>query len=91
MYFTFYQWLDCNNNFEPISGATAQNYTAIDNGNYAVVVNENGCIDTSACTAILISSPSRRALTFAVCCFAVSPGRTLPQRWPRQTLEIADC
>jgi hypothetical protein len=29
-----------------------QSFTAIANGNYAVEITENGCIDTSACTAI---------------------------------------
>jgi len=44
-----YQWVDCNNNFSPILGATNQNYTAIANGDYAVIVANNFCIDTSAC------------------------------------------
>ncbi|HTN47031.1 MAG TPA: SBBP repeat-containing protein [Flavipsychrobacter sp.] len=46
-----YQWLDCNNNFMPIPGATSATYTAIANGSYAVKVTSlaNGCSDTSAC------------------------------------------
>ncbi|KXJ04314.1 hypothetical protein AC249_AIPGENE3232, partial [Exaiptasia diaphana] len=44
-----YQWLDCNDNFSVISGATSQSYTATANGNYAVIVTENGCSDTSTC------------------------------------------
>lgn len=44
-----YQWLDCNDNFSVIPGATSQSYTATANGNYAVVVTENGCSDTSTC------------------------------------------
>ena len=47
-----YQWLDCNNNFAAISGATNQSYTATANGNYAVQVTYNGCTDTSACYTI---------------------------------------
>lgn len=46
-----YQWLNCSNNLS-ISGATAQNYTAIANGNYAVKVTQNGCSDTSVCVVI---------------------------------------
>ncbi len=48
-----YQWLDCTNGYALISGATAQSYTAIANGDYAVEVTINGCTDTSACQTIL--------------------------------------
>lgn len=47
-----YQWLDCNNNYAVINGATNQDFTATVNGNYAVQLTENGCIDTSACVEI---------------------------------------
>jgi hypothetical protein len=44
-----YQWLNCVGN-TLISGANSQSYTAIANGDYAVVVaNQQGCMDTSAC------------------------------------------
>jgi uncharacterized repeat protein (TIGR03803 family) len=49
-----YQWLDCGNGFQPISGATGQTYTPLVSGNYSVLVNENNCSDTSACTFVLI-------------------------------------
>ncbi len=47
-----YQWVDCDNNFAVISGATGQTFTPTVNGNYAVIVSENGCSDTSICYAI---------------------------------------
>ena len=47
-----YLWLNCDNNFAPISGATGQSFTATSNGNYAVQLTQNGCVDTSACVAI---------------------------------------
>lgn len=47
-----YQWLDCNNSYQTISGETAQNYTPDYNGSFAVEVTENGCTDTSACVLI---------------------------------------
>jgi uncharacterized repeat protein (TIGR03803 family) len=47
-----YQWLDCNNAFAPISGAILQSYTATANGNYAVLITQGNCSDTSACIAI---------------------------------------
>lgn len=47
-----YQWIDCDNNNEMISGATEQSFTATQNGNYAVIVSENNCTDTSLCYAV---------------------------------------
>ena len=47
-----YQWLDCNDNMSEIDGETSQSYTASADGNYAVQITENGCVDTSACTEI---------------------------------------
>lgn len=44
-----YQWVDCDNSFSEISGATSQSYTATENGHYACVITENGCTDTSTC------------------------------------------
>lgn len=47
-----YQWLDCDNGYALITGATSQNYTATTNGNYAVEVTNGVCTDTSACVNI---------------------------------------
>ncbi len=47
-----YQWLDCNNSYAVIPGATAQNFMAPANGSYAVQLNFAGCLDTSACVVI---------------------------------------
>jgi hypothetical protein len=47
-----YQWLNCDNSFLPISGATTQTFAATSNGNYAVKVSKSGCADTSVCTEI---------------------------------------
>lgn len=44
-----YQWVNCNNNFQPISGATQANFTPTVSGNYAVVISSNGCTETSVC------------------------------------------
>ncbi|MEJ6694373.1 MAG: T9SS type A sorting domain-containing protein, partial [Chitinophagales bacterium] len=48
-----YQWLDCDNSNATIPGETGQSYTAVANGNYAVELTENGCIDTTACVNII--------------------------------------
>jgi len=47
-----YQWLDCNNGFAPISGATSQAFVPTINGTYAVEVTINGCADTSTCYTV---------------------------------------
>jgi hypothetical protein len=44
-----YQWVDCNNGFAAVGGATAQNFSPAADGSYAVIVTVNGCSDTSAC------------------------------------------
>ncbi|MEJ5263988.1 MAG: T9SS type A sorting domain-containing protein [Bacteroidales bacterium] len=47
-----YQWVDCNNNYSPIVGAVNQSFTPTVNGNYAVIVTQGMCSDTSVCTPI---------------------------------------
>ena len=47
-----YQWIDCNNANAPIAGATNQSYTALSTGNYAVIITEASCSNTSTCTPI---------------------------------------
>ncbi len=47
-----YQWLDCNNNYSVIIGATSKSYIATANGDYSVEVTHNSCIDTSLCIPI---------------------------------------
>lgn len=43
-----YEWVDCDNNYQPV-GVTTQQFTASANGNYAVIVDNGTCADTSAC------------------------------------------
>jgi len=50
-----YQWIDCNNNFSEIAGATQSIYTPDITGSYAVEVTQNGCADTSACLNITVT------------------------------------
>ena len=48
----FYQWLDCDNGYSTITGETGQSFTANTNGNYAVEVTQNSCVDTSTCYSV---------------------------------------
>ena len=48
-----YRWLDCDNNFLPVSGQTNKSiYPADSLNNYALRIDLNGCIDTSNCFEI---------------------------------------
>ena len=47
-----YQWVDCSNNYQPINGETDQVFIAYANGDYALIVTENNCADTSDCVTI---------------------------------------
>lgn len=47
------QWLDCNNGYAEIPGATGTQFTPALDGSYAVEVTENGCTDTSACYTVV--------------------------------------
>lgn len=77
-----YQWLDCNNNFLPISGATNQQYIPLISGNYAVEITDGFCVDTSSCYSttgigimenetelpfIIYPNPSQRKFTINLC------------------------
>ncbi|MFC1733848.1 SBBP repeat-containing protein, partial [candidate division KSB1 bacterium] len=44
-----YQWVYCNNNFAIIPGEANQSFTTYKSGKFAVIVNQNGCTDTSSC------------------------------------------
>ena len=45
-----YQWIDCDNDYMVIDGATAADYTPESgSGNFAVIVNQGECSDTSDC------------------------------------------
>lgn len=46
---TTYQWLDCENNFAPINGATNPLFTYYRSGSYAVQLTQYDCTDTTDC------------------------------------------
>jgi hypothetical protein len=49
-----YKWLNCTNGNSTIAGEISQQYITSITGNYAVIVSQNGCSDTSLCTNISI-------------------------------------
>mgnify|MGYP006072075565 CR=1 FL=1 len=53
---TTYQWINCDSNNAIIAGATNQGYRPTMSGNYAVIITEGACIDTTACENFIIKS-----------------------------------
>lgn len=49
---TSYQWIDCTNGNQIISGANSISYLATQSGEYAVIVTSDDCVDTSDCVTV---------------------------------------
>lgn len=64
-----YQWVNCDNNNSPISGATYQEFSATANGSYAVIVTQGFCSDTSACQQITTVGMSPEQSTAGISIF----------------------
>ncbi|MCH2234625.1 MAG: T9SS type A sorting domain-containing protein [Crocinitomicaceae bacterium] len=85
-----YQWMKCENDFT-IPGATNQTYIASTAGEYAVIVTENGCTDTSSC--VFISSVGITDTDFE---FSIFPNPTNSkiilsfENPSRRTIEVLD-
>lgn len=47
-----FQWIDCNNANAIIPGETNPTFTAVEPGNYAVIISAGSCQDTSSCQSI---------------------------------------
>ncbi|MFK7784716.1 MAG: choice-of-anchor tandem repeat GloVer-containing protein, partial [Crocinitomicaceae bacterium] len=47
-----FQWVNCDSNYAEIPGETSLLYLPSTNGNYAVVVTDGSCTDTSACFTV---------------------------------------
>jgi uncharacterized delta-60 repeat protein len=47
-----YQWLDCSNGYAAITGEINQSFVATIDGNYAVEITLNGCVDTTTCFTV---------------------------------------
>jgi hypothetical protein len=53
-----YQWIDCISN-NAVVGATNQNFIPANNGSYAVILTNSGCVDTSSCINVTIVGVER--------------------------------
>jgi hypothetical protein len=54
-----YQWLDCNDEFTPMPGATDAVFIPESDGNYAVGIEVEGCVFVSGCHAVIGTSVGR--------------------------------
>lgn len=63
-----YQWINCSNN-QTISGATSQIFTPTQNGQYAVIVSDGTCSDTSNCASVLSLGISENDFNHAISIF----------------------
>ncbi len=62
-----YQWWDCTSGI-PISGATNQSFIPIFTGNYAVIVTDSSCSDTSTCLSVVIPTTYvQRTVNYDLC------------------------
>ena len=58
-----YQWIDCDNNNNPIPGETNQSFTPTVSGNYAVIISNGNCSVTSDCINVTISGINAESLS----------------------------
>lgn len=49
-----YQWVNCND-YSIIPGATNPTYSASSDGNYALIITQDDCVDTSECINFVLS------------------------------------
>jgi hypothetical protein len=54
-----FQWLDCNNNYQPVIGQNNSTFTPTSSGSYAVIITQNSCVDTSACYSVILNQFTR--------------------------------
>lgn len=51
-----YQWLDCDDNYNPIPGEDSSTFESTTTGNYAVEIWQDDCSDTSICKSFQITN-----------------------------------
>ncbi len=58
-----YQWVDCDENYAPVVGAVDIDFTPTSSGNYAVILTQSDCVDTSACVQIIVDALADNKIT----------------------------
>ena len=57
----YYQWMDCETD-ALIEGANSDQYQALSNGTYALIMYLGACVDTSACFTVVLSHVDAESL-----------------------------
>jgi|GEM_PF-6721422 len=69
-----YQWVDCDDDFSPISGATEQSFAPSADGHYAVILTRCNISDTTACVEYTTTGISQWSADFRAQLFP-NPGK----------------
>jgi hypothetical protein len=77
-----YQWIDCDNNYTPISGEVNREFFPNSTGNYAVQISKNGCVDTSECYTYLPVNYTERKINSAFLLFPNPTNHTVFLKTP---------
>ena len=56
-----YQWVDCDNDFQPIAGETNISYLPEESGNYTVEITKNNCTEVSECINVTVVGSSLKS------------------------------
>jgi hypothetical protein len=83
-----FQWLDCNANYAPIPGATQSTYTVTSNGSYAVLLNSNGCSDTSDCIVMDFTAISEIEMKNGYVCYPNPASESINIEFEKPTSEV---
>ena len=57
-----YRWVNCDSNYTGIAADTNQSFTPSISGNYALILSNGGCVDTSSCYNITLTSIFEREI-----------------------------
>jgi hypothetical protein len=50
-----YQWVQCDNNYSAITGANQSSFNVTANGDYACIITNGNCVDTSRCVTVIVT------------------------------------
>lgn len=89
-----YTWINCHDQ-TVVPGATQQTFTPNANGSYAVVIHQNGCVATSACHNIVLTTVTQTTATNTWELYPNPVGYTttidLGMAYPWVELSLVDC
>lgn len=91
-----YQWLSCSNlGFTQLQGEISQNLNVINNGDYAVEITLNSCVDTSSCINVIGVGVENYTIEFDQVSIYPNPSKNLihidfTYQFPTRTIVVRD-